>query len=151
MQSWATTVEQYLSELPDDRKHVFSQLRDVIIANLPEGFEEMMNYGMIGYVVPHSLYPAGYHCSPELPLPFASIASQKNSINLYHSGIYADPQISDWFVGEYEKRCNHKLDMGKSCIRWSKTKQIPYGLIWELMWKISVDEWIATYESSRNT
>lgn len=149
MHSQATTVAEYLQEVPDERKEVFSKLREAIVTNIPEGFEEEMNYGMIGYVVPHSLYPEGYHCDPSLPLPFASIASQKNSINFYHSGIYADQQLHDWFVDEYQKRCDHKLDMGKSCIRWTKTKTIPYDLIGELVKKISAQQWIKTYEQSR--
>ncbi len=103
---------------------------------------------MIGYVVPHSIYPDGYHCLPELPLPFVNIASQKNFIALYHMGLYADPEILDWFVSEYPKHSERKLDMGKSCIRFKKPEQIPFDLIGELMQKISVDDWIAAYEKN---
>lgn len=148
MQSNAKTVDEYLREIPDERKAAFSKLRQTIRANLPEGFEEQMSYGMIGYVVPKSIYPAGYHCSPELPLPFTNIASQKNYIALYHSGLYANPELLDWFVREYPKHSPAKLDMGKSCVRFRKPEHIPYDLIAELMQKISVDEWIACYEKN---
>jgi hypothetical protein len=148
MQSKATTVEQYLQEVPVERQTYFNQLRDVMLANVPTGFVEQMSYGMIGYVVPHSLYPAGYHCDSKLPLPFANIASQKNFIALYHMGIYANPKILDWFVKEYPKHCKLKLDMGKSCIRIKKAEQIPYDLIAELMQKMTVDEWVQLYETN---
>ena len=107
-----------------------------------------MNYGMIGYIVPHSTYPNGYHCNPKLPLPFINLASQKNFIALYHMGIYANPQLLDWFVAEYPKHSTQKLDMGKSCIRFKKMDQIPFDLIAELMQKITVNEWIKCYESN---
>jgi len=107
-----------------------------------------MSYGMIGYVVPHSIYPKGYHCSPELPLPFISIASQKNAITLYHMMVYADKNLHDWFVTEYSKVCKSKLDMGKSCIRFKKINEIPYELIGKLVSKVSVEQWIEKYESS---
>jgi len=149
MQSKAKTVDEYLNEVPDDRKDPFNKLRGTILDNLPEGFQEEISYGMIGYVIPHSIYPEGYHCSPELPLPFASIASQKNFIGLYHMGIYADKKILNWFVNEYPKHCNLKLDMGKSCIRFKKPDQIPFELIGQLMSKITVKDFIATYEESR--
>lgn len=148
MQSKATTPEQYISELPDDRKVVISKLRQTILENLPKGFEEQMNYGMLGYVVPHSIYPNGYHCSPELPLPFMSVASQKNFVALYHSGIYASKELYDWFVSEYPKYFKTKLDMGKSCIRFKKMETIPYELIGELCTKMSVKEWITLYEKN---
>ncbi len=144
----ATTPEEYVAQLPEDRKEVIEKLRSVILANLPKGFEEGINYGMIGYFVPHSIYPDGYHCTPELPLPFMNIASQKNSVNLYHSGIYADKELYDWFVGEYPKYSKLKLDMGKSCIRFKKHDEIPYKLIGELCRKISVEQWIKMYETS---
>ena len=129
MQSEATTTEQYLNELPEDRKEPVKLLRQQILDNLPKGVEERMSYGMLGYVIPHSVYPDGYHCKPEEPLPLMSFASQKNSVNLYHSGIYAVPEIHDWFVAEYPKHCKTKLDMGKSCIRFKKVANIPYDLI----------------------
>src|SRR3954467_1902361 len=98
MQSKATTIENYLDELPEDRKTPMKKLHAVIKKNLPKGFKEAMSYGMIGYVVPHSLYPSGYHCDPTLPLPFMCIASQKNFIAIYHMGVYADPKLLNWFT-----------------------------------------------------
>ncbi|PWJ43999.1 DUF1801 domain-containing protein [Sediminitomix flava] len=144
----AATPLEYLEQVPSDRKEFFEKLRDVILENLPEGFEETMNYGMIGYVVPHSLYPKGYHCNPELPLPFLNIASQKNFIGFYHMGIYADTDLLDWFVTEFPKHSKYKLDMGKSCIRFKKVDHIPYDLIAELVRKITPEDWINTYDKS---
>jgi uncharacterized protein YdhG (YjbR/CyaY superfamily) len=148
MQSKATTVEQYLAELPEDRQAAMEKLRRVIVKNLPKGFKEGMGYGMIGYCVPHSIYPKGYHCDPKLPLPFLSLASQKNGISLYHMGVYGDPKILKWFTDEYAKAGVGKLDMGKSCIRFKKPENIPYKLIGELCSKITVDKWIETYEKN---
>ena len=148
MQSKSNNVTDYLKELPEDRKIPMNKLREIIIGNLPNGFVEQMSYGMIGYVVPHSTYPKGYHCDPKLPLPFINLASQKNFIALYHMGIYANPDLLEWFVDEFLKYSNQKLDMGKSCIRFKKIEQIPFNLIAELMRKISVDEWIKCYESN---
>lgn len=148
MKANGETVSEILSNVPEDRKVAFNKLHDVIVENLPDGFEAAMSYGGLGYVVPHSIYPAGYHCKPSEPLPFAGIASQKNSINFYHMGIYSDPKLLDWFVGEYPKYCEQKLDMGKSCIRFKKWDKIPFELIGQLMKKISVDQWIGTYEKS---
>lgn len=150
MTSKATSVDQYISEAPEDRRTALQQLRAIILKNLPEGFQEEISYGMIGYVVPHSIYPKGYHCSPELPLPFMSFASQKNSINFYHMGIYAKPELYDWFVSEYPKHSKQKLDIGKSCFRIKKPKNIPFELIGELARKMSVAEWIKTYEVAFN-
>jgi uncharacterized protein YdhG (YjbR/CyaY superfamily) len=148
MQSTATSIEAYLEEIPEDRKDAFTKLRETILENIPKGFVEQMSYGMIGYVVPHSIYPGGYHCEPKLPLPFVNIASQKNFIALYHMGIYAKPELLKWFVSEYPKHSKQKLDMGKSCIRFKKMDQIPFDLIAELVQKMSIDEWITSYESS---
>lgn len=147
MQSSATTPDQYIAELPEDRKEAMQKLRETVLKNLPKGFQETMQYGMISYVVPHSIYPDGYHCKPTDALPFLSIASQKNNISFYHSGIYTDPELLAWFVGEYPKHVSGKLDMGKSCIRFKNPKNIPFDLLGELATKISVDEWIAKYES----
>lgn len=144
----ASNPDEYISKIQTERIPYFKKLRETILANIPKGFEEQMNYGMIGYVVPKSTYPDGYHCTPELPLPFANIASQKNFIALYHSGIYADPKILDWFVAEYPKHCKRKLDMGKSCIRFKKPEEIPFDLIAELMQKMTVDQWIELYEAN---
>lgn len=140
------TVDEILNNVPDDRKAAFSMLHQTIVNNLPEGFEASISYGGLGYVIPHAIYPAGYHCKPTEPLPFAGIASQKNSINFYHMGIYADPQLLDWFVNEFPKHSSQKLDMGKSCIRFKKFNDIPYKLIGELMQKISAQGWIDQYE-----
>ena len=148
MQSKATTPEQYLSELPEDRKEAMLKLRNAIKENLPQGFEEVISYGMLGYVVPHSIYPSGYHCDPKLPLPFINLASQKNFIALYHMGIYANKNLETWFVSEYPKHVKTKLDMGKSCIRFKKMDQIPFELIGELVRKISVEDWIFCYENN---
>ncbi|NAS10664.1 DUF1801 domain-containing protein [Poritiphilus flavus] len=151
MRSSASSPEAYLSELPEDRREAMSQLRNTILENIPEGFEETMNYGMIGYVVPHSIYPDGYHCDPKLPLPFINIASQKNFVALYHMGVYSDKKLLDWFTKEYPKYVKTKLDMGKSCIRFKKIETIPYKLIGELCSKISVQQWIEFYEKSTKT
>ena len=148
MQSTATTIEAYLEEIPEERKESFTKLRETILENIPNGFVELMSYGMIGYVVPHSIYPNGYHCEPKLPLPFMAIASQKNFIALYHMGIYAKPELLNWFVTEYPKHSQQKLDTGKSCIRFKKMNQIPFDLIAELVQKMSVQEWITCYESA---
>ena len=149
MKSTAKTVEDYIEAVPAERKDRFLKLRDTILSHIPKGFEETMNYGMIGYVVPHNRYPKGYHCDPKLPLPFANLASQKHFIGFYHMGIYARPDLLDWFITEYPKHSDAKLDMGKSCIRFKKMDQIPYDLIGQLMEKMTVDQWIAFYE--RNT
>lgn len=148
MKSEAKTVDEYIASLPEDRKDSVLRLRSVIKDNLPPGFEEVMGYGMIGFVVPHSLYPPGYHCTPELPLPFINIASQKNFIALYHMGIYGDKGIADWFFGEYAKLVKGKIDAGKSCLRFKKPEQIPFALIGELAQKISVQDWIGFYEQA---
>ena len=147
MQYKAGSPEDYINQVPEERKNALEKLRATINTNLPDGFEEGMQYGMIGYFVPHATYPNGYHCNPKEPLPFMSFASQKNSVNFYHLGIYANKELLDWFVSEYPKHCKRKLDMGKSCIRFKKIEEIPFELIGELVRKISVNEWINTYES----
>lgn len=146
MQSAAKTVEEYLEGLPEDRKTAMAKLRKTITDHLPEGFSEVISYGMIGYVVPHSIYPNGYHCDPKQPLPFINIASQKKFIAVYHMGIYAQESLLQWFKEEYAKQCSTKLDMGKSCIRFKKMSEIPHTLIGELAAKMSPKEWIACYE-----
>lgn len=148
MTSDAKNPEEYINSLPEDRKIHIEKLRNTILKNLPKGFQEGMNYGMMGYYVPHSIYPKGYHCKPTDPLPFLAFASQKNSINFYHMGIYANKELYDWFVAEYPKYSSRKLDMGKSCMRFKKFEDIPFDLIGELVTKISVEDWIATYESN---
>ncbi len=146
MTSEAKTPAEYIKGLPADRREGVLQLRDVVLKNLPKGFREEMSYGMLGYVVPHELYPDGYHCDPKLPLPFAGMASQKNFIAFYHMGIYAMPPLLKWFQAEYPKHSIAKLDMGKSCIRFKKPEYIPYKLIGELMKKVNVKEWVEVYE-----
>lgn len=146
MQIHAETPEQYLRQLPEQRQWALEKLRECILANLPDGFAETMSYGMIGYVVPHSVYPKGYHCDTALPLPFISIASQKNFVAVYHMGIYAHKPLMDWFTAEHPKYCTTKLDMGKSCIRFKKIDAIPFELIGKLAGKMSADEWIGVYE-----
>jgi hypothetical protein len=148
MKAPGKTVTEILLNQPANRLESFNKLHEVIIKNLPKGFEPAISYGGLGYVVPHKLYPAGYHCKPEEPLPFAGIASQKGSINLYHMGIYADPKLLNWFVSEYPKHSKQKLDMGKSCIRFKKLDDIPYKLIGQLMKKITVKQWIGMYEKN---
>lgn len=146
MNSNATSPDEYIDQLPEDRKEVMMKLREVLKQNLPVGFNEEMSYGMIGYVVPKSIYPAGYHCDPKLPLPFISIASQKNFVAFYHMGIYADGKLLEWFIQEYPKHCNSKLDMGKSCVRFKKMQDIPFALLGELSGKMTPEDWINTYE-----
>ena len=141
----ASTPSEYLNAIPEERRAAFGKLRETIVENIPDGFREQMSYGMIGYVVPHELYPPGYHCDPKLPLPFVNIASQKNFIALYHMCIYATPELHDWFVSEYPKHAKGKLDMGKSCIRFKKPDDIPFDLIGQLMQKVTVEDWVACY------
>jgi len=148
MTSDAKTPDAYIQSLPEDRKEAVTHLRKVILENLPKGFSETMGYGMLGYVVPHTIYPDGYHCKPETPLPFMNIASQKNFIAVYHMGVYAKKELLDWFVNEYPKYSKRKLDMGKSCIRFKKMDDIPYQLIGELSAKMTVKEWIDIYENA---
>lgn len=148
MSSKATTPDAYIAELPADRLDAVKKLRDTILKNLPKGFEEAMSYGMIGYVVPLKTYPDGYHCNPELPLPFMNLASQKNFIAFYHMGIYAMPDLLKWFKTEWPKHTKAKLDMGKSCIRFKKAEDIPLKLIGNLVKKISMKNWVETYEKN---
>lgn len=150
MQSKATTVDRYIAALPADRQQAITELRKVIKKNLPKGFKEEMNYGMIGYVVPHSIYPKGYHCDAKQPLPFMNVASQKNFISIYHMGVYADPKLLKWFTDAHAKSSPKKLNMGKSCMRYKKPEDIPYKLIGELASKITVDEWVTGYEKIIN-
>lgn len=147
MTSAAATVDAYIDELPEDRKATIEKLRKIIKKNLPKGFKEQMGYGMMGYSVPHTIYPDGYHCDPKLPLPFMGMASQKNSINIYHMGIYADPDLYKWFTEAHAKASKKKLDMGKSCIRYKKPEDIPFDLIGELCTKMTPQDWINLYEA----
>ncbi len=144
----ATSPEDYIEKIDDlDKKSAITRLRSVIKQSIPEGFQEGIQYNMVGYFVPHELYPAGYHCDPKIPLPFMSIAAQKNFVAIYHMGIYSDPALLEWFVAEHAKRSTAKLDMGKSCIRYKKAEAIPYDLIGELASKVTPEDWINRYES----
>lgn len=147
MQYKAASPEEYINLLPEERKEPIKKLRQIILDNLPKGMEEQMSYGMLGFVIPYSVYPDGYHCDPKLPLPFMNLASQKNFIALYHMGMYAKNDLLVWFTEEYDKKCNYKLDMGKSCVRFKKMDDIPYDLIAELVQKMSTKEWISIYEN----
>ena len=139
------TVQDYLNNVAEDKKEAFIKLQQTILKNLPDGFQETIIYNMIGYVVPMKIYPSGYHCDPKLPLPFINIAAQKNFISLYHMGLYADQDFLEWFSKEYPNHAKTKLDMGKSCIRFKKTNDIPFDLIGELISKMSVEQWINLY------
>lgn len=144
----ANSIEEYLDALPEERKVVVERMISLFAAHLPEGFEQGLNYGMPSFYVPHSRYPGGYHCDPKLPLPFINIASQKNFVALYHMGIYATPELLEWWQTEYPKHSKYKLDMGKSCVRFKRLDDIPWGLLEELAQKITPESWIATYEAS---
>lgn len=148
MQIPALSVEEYISKIPEDRQEAFKKLYDIIEENLPKGFAEGISYGMLGWDVPLETYPAGYHCTPGKPLPFLGLASQKNFVALYHMGIYAKPELLDWFVAEFPKHSKRKLDMGKSCVRFKKMDDIPFELIAELSRKMTPEEWINLYETN---
>jgi hypothetical protein len=147
MQSKASTPEAYIAELPEDRKEIISRIRETILKNLPAGFSEQMNYGMLGYVVPHGLYPQGYHCDPKAPLPFLNLASQKNHISLYHMALIEGPLL-EWFESAWSKVSSKKLDIGKSCIRFKKPEDVPLALIGELVSKLTPQDWIELYEKN---
>ena len=147
MRSEAKTVKEYLSSLSEERQVPMDKLYKAIKKNLPKGFKEGMGYGMMGWDVPHSLYPPGYHCDPTQPLPFLGIASQKNFIAVYHMGIYSDPELLKWFTTEFPKYSKRKLDMGKSCIRFKNMTDIPYDLMGELASKMTPQDWIERYEA----
>lgn len=149
MSSYIKSIEDYINQVPENRREVFIKIIEVIRENIPEGFYEEINYNMPGWVVPKSIYTPGYHCDRSLPLPFLNLANQKNFIGLYHLGIYSDEELLNWFKDEYSKVCKYKLDMGKSCIRFKRMNDIPYELIGDLCRKISVDRWITIYENNR--
>ena len=144
-----TTADQFIANLPDDRRPVIAALHAAIDANLPKGFASSVGSGMISWVVPHQLYPAGYHCNPKQPLPFLSLASQKSHIALYHMGLYASPKLLEWFQNEWPKHSSKKLDMGKSCIRFKKAEDVPVQFLGELASKMSPQEWIEIYERQK--
>lgn len=147
MQILADSVTDYISKIPEERQEVFKKIFDTVNENLPQGFKENVSYGMIGWAVPLETYPAGYHCAPGSPLPFIGLASQKNFIAFYHMGMYADPELLNWFVAEYPKYSKRKLDMGKSCVRFKKMDDIPFELIAEVSKKMTVEGWINIYET----
>lgn len=140
--------EEYIAAIADDKRAAFEKLRATVRKNIPKGFEESISYGMLGYVVPFSKYPSGYHCDPKLPVPFAHLAAQKNFIAIYHMGLYCDKKLLDWFTAEHAKRSARKLDMGKSCIRYKKPEDIPFDLIGELFAKMTVDDYLDIYTSN---
>ena len=142
------TIESYIKSLPKDRKVSVQKIIKVVEENIPVGYTKVMNYSMPSFVIPHSIYPAGYHVTPDLPLPFIGVASQKNHIGFYHMGVYADSNLLDWFISEYPKYCKSKLDMGKSCIRFKKMDNIPYELLAELSKKMTIQDWINIYEKN---
>jgi len=142
------SIEEYIDTIPEDRIEPFLKLKKTIEEHIPEGFEEALQYNMPAYNVPLSTYPEGYHCDASQPLPFISIANQKNFIALYHFGMYADKELYDWFVAEYPNHAKYKLDMGKSCIRFKKMTDIPYDLVGELVQKMSLEKWVSTYEKN---
>ncbi|CAM3887769.1 DUF1801 domain-containing protein [Flavobacterium branchiophilum] len=148
MTSTEKTPDDYIKSLPTERQEYVAKIRAIILENLPKGFHETMCYGMIGYVVPHEIYPKGYHCDAKQALPFMNVASQKNFISLYHMGLYADVNLTNWLSEAYPKHCKYKLDMGKGCIRFKKMDDIPYLLIAELVKKMTVSEWINQYETA---
>lgn len=141
------TFKEYLAQIPEDRKDPIEKLRKTLLENLPKGFEERIGNQGVSYVIPHSIYPDGYHCNPKDPLPFVSFISQKNFIALYHMGVYGIPKLLEWFVNEYPKYSKSKLDMGKSCIRFKKVNEIPFDLIAELVRKVTPQKFIEVYES----
>ena len=142
------SIKDYINSLASDRKTTITQLINVIEQNIPKGFKKVMNYGMPSFVIPHTIYPNGYHCDTTLPLPFIGVSNQKSSISLHHMGLYADPELLNWFKSEYPKHSNTKLDMGKSCIRFKKFNEIPYELIGILSNKMTVKNWIDIYEQN---
>jgi len=147
MQIFVDSPEEYLSRIPEHQRAAVSKLRNILLENLPDGFEECMIFGMLGYVVPHRIYPAGYYVNPEQPLLFMNLAAQKNFIAVYHMALYTDTKLLEWFRTEYAKLSKYKLDMGKGCIRFKKTEAIPYELIAELSQKINLKDWIEHYET----
>jgi len=147
MQSKATTVDQYLAELPAARREAIEAVRVVILENLSTGYEEGMQYGMIGYYVPHSVYPAGYHCDSRQPLPFAALASQKNYMSIYLNCIYSNPDQEAWFREAWAKS-GKKLDMGKSCIRFKSIDDVPLAVIGQSVKRVPMKKFVEYYEAA---
>jgi len=146
MQSKATTVEQYLAELPEDRRAALQAVRQVILKNLDKDYEEGMGYGMMGYFVPHRMFPAGYHCDPKQPLPFAGLASQKNYMSVYLMCTYGESGEEKWFRAAWAKT-GKKLDMGKSCIRFKKLEDLALDVIGEAIRRVPAKAYIEHYQS----
>jgi hypothetical protein len=144
----AATVTEYLAGLPEDRRRALEAVRKVIRKNLPKGYQEGMQYGMIGYFVPHSVYPAGYHCDPRQPLPFAGLASQKNHMSLYLCSAYASPEHESWFRKAWTAD-GRKLDMGKACVRFKKLEDVPLEVVGEAVRRMPVKEFVRIYEGTR--
>jgi uncharacterized protein YdhG (YjbR/CyaY superfamily) len=144
----AENLDDYITKCPEERQEPMKKLAEAIRSNIDPNFSEGMSYGMPGWVVSHDLYPDGYHCKPSEPLPFISVASQKNFIAVYHMGVYANEDLMKWFLAEYPKHSSKKLDMGKSCIRFKKMDDIPYDLIGELVGKMNAAQWIDLYEAN---
>jgi len=140
----ATTVKEYIDSLPEDRRKAVRKVRAAVNKGLPKGYKEGIQYGMIGWFVPHSVFPAGYHCDPKQPVPFAGLASQKNYMSLYLMCIYGDPKHKKWFESEWKKR-GHKLDMGKSCVRFKSADDVPLDVVTEAVSKVPVDAFLAEY------
>ena len=147
MKSTAATPEEYIESLPEDRKIFVSAIRDVLLQNLPDGFVEIMSYGMLGYVVPHSIYPKGYHVNPKLPLAFINLGSQKNNVTMHHMGMY-EGKLLEWFKENWALQSTKKLDMGKCCIHFKKLEDVPLELIAELATKMTPQQWIEYYEGA---
>jgi hypothetical protein len=145
MQSSAKTVKEYLKELPADRREAINAVRGVILANLPKGYEECMSYGMIGYVVPHSIYPKGYQCNPKVPLPFVNLGSQKNHMAFYLMCCYGEPKLKAWFEKAW-KDAGKKFDMGSGCVRFKALEDVPLEVIGQLVAKLPVDVYIRQIE-----
>ena len=148
MRITADTIDEYMANVPEERQEAFGRLWETIAENIPDGFEQGLSYGFPSYVVPLSVYPDGYHCKKDEPLPFISIANQKNFVALYHMGVYADMELMEWFKAEYPNHVKTKLDMGKSCVRFKKPENIPFDLIGELVSKMTADKWIEIYEAA---
>lgn len=150
MQSKATTVAAYLNELPADRRAAIEAVRNVILANLDKDYEEGMQYGMIGYYVPHRVYPAGYHCDPKQPLPFANLASQKNYMSIYLMGVYGSSGLAQWFNQAWAAS-GKKLDMGKCCVRFKKIEDVALDVIAEAIRRQTTAKYVEQYESALKT
>lgn len=151
MKSNSKTINDYIQSIPKNRKTLFLKLWETIKNNIPEGFEERLSFGMPGFVVPESIFPDGYHCNKNEPLPFLSLANHKNYISLYHMGLYMDDKLFQWFVNEYSKISKKKLGIGKSCIRFTDERDIPFDLIEELMKKMDVHTYIKLYLKQINS